>query len=325
MYGKKKIALCMVLLLCLTFCGALFKPKEMALGVDQNIVYRNELAETFLIRSKASADTALERYHDSYYVFLGILRAKMVGDRTVYLGSLTSFTTDTLICDTSNEDVREAVANLQVGNTVKIYGKMSYGIDGKWSMKVDKIEKAVDTSAASTAYSTKSGTTLDQEKMVSRELNGGKVKFWIPAEWENVENDLIQTKLGTMEGYQYCLNEINNQSVQPESFFICYFDNEKQLLRSGDKKETERIERAIVKNILKEDPGSASLKKTSYYGANYHYYQSSYKTALGQNYHAEFVFQPVGTKGFVVYLYVYREKAHLDECMITMRILEEEE
>lgn len=323
MYRKRKTILCILVaaLLCFALCGSMFKPAEMTLGVDKNIVYRNELLETFLVKSKANADYAVKQYQGSYCVFLSVIRSKSDDNKNAYLGSLTSNTNDMLYSVVSNSGVKEELAGLGVGNIVKAYGKMSFGL-GKWTLTIDKIEKSSDMTMSSTAYSTKNGVTLDQGKMVERRLNGGKVKFWIPADWEGVERDLIETKLGTMEGYQYCLNEIQNQSVQPESLFICYFNNEKQLLRSGDKKETERIERAIVKNILKSDPGSASLKKKTYYGAEYHYYQSAYKTALGQNYHAEFVFQPVGTEGFVVYLYVYRDKAHLDECMITMRLLE---
>ena len=322
MFRKKTAVSVMALLLCVLLCGSIFKQSEMALNVEKSIVYQNDTMETFLIRSKSNSNMALKTYHNSYYVFLGILRAKMTGNKKIYLGSLTSYTTDTLYCVAANDDVQAQIADLMVGNTVKAYGKMTYELNGTWTLTVDKIEKSSDTSVVSTAYSTVSGMTIDQQKMISRELGKGKVKYWIPADWESVEKDLIKTKLGTMEGYQYCLNEIKNQSVQPESLFVCYFDNEKQLLRSGDKNETELIERAIVKNILKEDPGAASLRKTTYYGAEYHYYQSAYKTELGQNYHAEFVFQPIGTEGFVVYLYVYREKAHLDECLITMRLTE---
>ena len=133
--------------------------------------------------------------------------------------------------------------------------------------------------------------------------------------------NIVLSGLGTMEGYQYCLNEIDSQSVQPESLFVCYFENDKHLLRTSDKSETDLIERAIVKNILKKDPGASLTKKQTYYGTGYHYFQDAYRTALGQNYHAEFVFQPDGTRGMVVYLYVYREKAHLDQVMLTMRLL----
>ena len=325
MYKKKRAVISVVaLLFCVVFCGGLFKPSEMALNTETNKVYKNELVEYFLIRTKANPDGCVLLYSNSYYAFLGKLRAKVDGYGQMYLGTLTSNTMETLYCDANNNDgVRAEIDDLQVGNTVKVYGQMKYnGLNGKWTLNVDRIEKSSDTSVPENAYSTKDGIMLEQDKMLSRELNGGKIVFQIPADWESVEKDLIKTKLGTMEGYQYCLNEIKNQSVQPESLFVCYFNNEKQLLRSGDKNETELIERAIVKNILKEDPGAASLRKKTYYGAEYHYYQSAYKTELGQNYHAEFVFQPIGTEGFVVYLYVYREKAHLDECLITMRLAE---
>ncbi len=322
MNGARKIILSLVILLSvITLSGSIIKIPEMTLGVDKNIVYQNESAETFLIRSVSNADNAKKVYHNAYYVFYGTIRAKL-SDKKFYIGSVSTNTKDTLYCVTSDSEVKKAVADLYVGNTVKVYGKMACGLDGKWTMTVHKMEKSDEDSVSSTAYSVLDGTTLDKVKMISRELNGGKVKFWISEKWEGVEKNLVKDGLGSMEGYQYCLNEIDQQSVQPESFFVCYFSNDKHLLRSGDKKETEGIERAIVKNILKADPGSANLQKSTYYGTTYHYYQSAYKSLLGQNYHAEFVFQPDGTDGFIVYLYIYREKKHQGECMITMRLLE---
>ena len=199
MFRKKTAVSVMALLLCVLLCGSIFKQSEMALNVEKSIVYQNDTMETFLIRSKSNSNMALKTYHNSYYVFLGILRAKMTGNKKIYLGSLTSYTTDTLYCVAANDDVQAQIADLMVGNTVKAYGKMTYELNGTWTLTVDKIEKSSDTSVVSTAYSTVSGMTIDQQKMISRELGKGKVKYWIPADWESVEKDLIKTKLGTME------------------------------------------------------------------------------------------------------------------------------
>lgn len=324
MFRSRKLMVCMTMLLAfLVMSGSMFQPAEMALNVDEHMVYQNENIEYFLIRIKASREYAKEHYLNGGFLFYGMIRAKDNDNDFLYLGSTTTNTTDTLYCTVSG-DAKKELTDLRTGNVVKVYGRLSVSLvdADKWTMKVDRIEKTADDKVSPTAFSLKDGTTFDQEKMAKRELKKGRIRFWVPSDWEAVEKDLIKTNLGTMEGYQYCLNEIREQSVQPESLFVCYFDSEKHLLKSGDKKETELVERAIVKNILKSDPGAASLKKVTYYGATYHYYQCAYKTLLGQNYHAEFIFQPVGTEGFVVYLYVYREKAHLDGVMTVMRLLE---
>ena len=65
-----------------------------------------------------------------------------------------------------------------------------------------------------------------------------------------------------------------------------------------------------------------ALDKNGNKVAEYHYYQEEYTSEGGQSYRAEFIFQPDGTNGFIVYLYVYLEKDHLDDVMIFLRMVE---
>lgn len=321
---QKFIALILAFSMCLLMTASMFKTTEMALDTTKNIVYQNENLEYFLIRRAASQDSAKAIYQNGYYVFLGTIRSKNSDNKKLTLGELNDSSLDVLSCSVTNADVRRSLSDISVGNTVKAYGKLNVGIlDGEWELVIDRIEKTQETELSRTAYSLLNGTTLDTEKMIKRSLavKDGHVDYLIPKDWQGVEKNIVLSGLGTMEGYQYCLNEIGNQSVHPESLFVCYFENEKHLLRSSDKNETDLIEKAIVKNILKKDLASSFTKVQTYYGASYHYYQDAYRTALGQNYHAEFVFQPDGTRGMVVYLYVYREKSHLDQVMMAMRLL----
>lgn len=319
---RKPMAVFFVIMLCLFMTASMFKTTEMALDTDQNVIYQNEDLEYFMIRRIAGADAAKSTYQNGYYVFLGTVRSKDGDNKKISLGKLRDTSMDVLDCSTSKKEVMQSLSDIYVGNTVKVYGKLTLGIlDGKWELVVDKIEKTEEEKLSRTAYSSRNGMNMDTEDMLQRSLNSGRAKYLIPKDWAGVEKNIVLSGLGTMEGYQYCLNEIDSQSVQPESLFVCYFENDKHLLRTSDKSETDLIERAIVKNILKKDPGASLTKKQTYYGTGYHYYQDAYRTALGQNYHAEFVFQPDGTRGMVVYLYVYREKAHLDQVMLTMRLL----
>ena len=322
---KRKIAavLALVCAMGMILGGSIFKTPEMTLDTEKQIVYQGESLENLLIRKGSNPASAEAAYLNRYIMLEGKIRVKSSDNKQLRLGALTEYVSDILECNTSDISLINVISGLTIGDTVRVCGKITKNLlDGKWSMTPDRIMKTDKVGDLKDVFMTADGTDYDAAAMISRSLNDGKISFRIPGSWSSVEKNLVETGLGSMEGYQYCLNEINEQSVQPESFFICYFDNDKHLLKSSDKESTELIERAIVKNILKQDLGAAQLKKKTIYGANYHYYQGAYKTAFGQNYHAEFVFQPVGTQGFVVYLYIFREKLHLNDIMITMRLLE---
>ena len=142
---------------------------------------------------------------------------------------------------------------------------------------------------------------------------------------ENVQFNIIDEKLGTMEGYQYRLNRLDANDSVPESLFICYFDNQIQLADYlNDAEKTELIEKAIVYNIIaKENFISSKKGVNTYYGSEYDYYLGSYKTAfdIGTGYHTEFVFQADGDDGIVVMIYVYKETKHLSDVLFVSRFL----
>ena len=303
--------------------AGLFKPVETAMDVDRVVVYKNESAENFLILIFSNADSAKKLYQNQYYVMYGRVRSKDGSNKQMKLAMVPNHSKETLTCKATTDEAIQSVARVRAGDVVKVYGKLTQGLlDGKWSMSIDKVEKTEDKEISRTAYSVISGKTVDVERLEKRSLNQEKIHFYIPKEWVGVEKNITESGLGTMEGYQYRLNEIGRQSVQPESLFVCYFNSDTQLLRSGDKTQTEAIEKAIVNNILKQDPGKPEKKKTTPYGSEYHYYQEAYRTALGQNYHAEFIFQPCATDGFVIYLYICREKSHIDDIMLLLRTVE---
>ena len=331
MKQKRRIMVLVMLILTSTFlCGWVWNNKETVMDVDKVFVYRNEPVEYFLLRVAGKGSNVKEEYQNQYFMMYGKIKSKAKNNSQVKLGMTTAKSSDTLLCETSDEDVISSISELRTGDTVKVYGKLTVGLlDGKWTMTIHKIEKTYEKSVSRSAYSVISGKTVDKEKIEKRVLNDGKVTYYIPTSWKTVEKDLYhadkaEDKLATMECYQYRLNEIDRQAVEPESLFVCYFDNDTLLLRKSDKSRTEQIEKTILDNILK-NPEKKIIKKTASYGATYHYYNEAY-TNNGPTYHAEFIFQPVNTEGFVIYIYICKNKPqHLDEIMTMLRMVEVEQ
>lgn len=328
MKQKRRIMVLVMLILTSAFLsGWVWNNKETVMDVDKIFVYRNEPVEYFLIRSASNSDGLKEEYQNQYFMMYGRLRSKSSDHSKVEIGMTTVNSPKVLSCTTSDEDVIASIADMRIGDLVKVYGKLTVGLlDGKWTMTIHKIEKTYEKSVSRSAYSVLSGKTVDKETAEKRVLNDGAITYYIPTSWKTVEKDLYhadkaEDKLATMECYQYRLNEIDRQAVEPESLFVCYFDNDTLLLRKSDKGRTEQIEKTILDNILKS-PEKKIIKKTASYGANYHYYSEAY-TNNGPTYHAEFIFQPVNTEGFVIYIYICKNKPqHLDEIMTMLRMVE---
>jgi len=119
------------------------------------------------------------------------------------------------------------------------------------------------------------------------------------------------------------LNKLDGQDSTPESVFVCYFDNSTQLGYAGDAGETKLIEKAIVENILGSVGSFPTKRVTTYYDAEYNYYDGVFKNALeaGEGYRTEFIFQADGEDGIVVVLYVYKEAKHVDDLLFLLRFL----
>lgn len=236
----------------------------------------------------------------------------------------------TIKCSSSDKDIIEYVKTLSNDDIVKVYGEFSVSfINGDLSMDISKLEKvSTNIPTSNTCYSLLNENTVDVKDMYVRTLANDQITYYIPAEWSEVEYNIKDNDLGNIEGFQYRLNEIpQSATVQPESLFVCYFDN-KLLKNSSDKGETDLIERAIIANILDKNADSLdkfpTKKVSTYYGTKYQYYQDAYKDILGQGHHVEFVFQKVNTDGILVYLYIYTDENHVDDIIFLMRLLEAE-
>lgn len=313
-----------MVLVSLMICGAAFRRPEVVLDPTKHIVYQGIKADNLIVSFQGNTKAAKEQYEDNYFAVYGKIGDISKNHKKISLIGITISGDGKIDCDTSSENVKTTIGKFNKGDNVKVYGKIDTSlIKNQVQMKVDKIELVNTIVGSVTEYNLINDISVDTDYLMEKELHNGKVKYFITPEWSKVESSISGAGNGTIEGYQYNLNELD-KTVYPESFFVCYFDN--GLLGSpNDKDKTELIEKAIIANILKQDSTKLNekfpLRKIdTYYGAKYIYYQDKYNSGT-DGYHVEFVFQQDGSEGFVVYMYVYKNAEHIDSIMMTMRLL----
>lgn len=325
--SKKTFFLILILSMGMLLCGFLFDSPEMILDTEKDTVYQNYSIDKVLADFSIDENSAKDDYGKARIVLLGKVSEISKNYKDVTLVSINGTQEGSIKSSSSDKDIIACVKTLSKDDIVKVYGEFSISlVGGKLSMETSKIEKTTTNSVSNTIYSLFNGNTVDMEDLYARTLANEKITYYIPAEWSEAEYDIVDNDLGSIEGYQYRLNEIPQfAAVQPESFFVCYFDN-KFLKNSSDKNKTDLIEKAIIANILDKKPdnlGKFPTKKVdTYYGVKYQYYQDAYQDILGQGHHVEFVFQQVDTEGIIVYLYIYTDANHIDDIMFLMRLLE---
>lgn len=321
---KKRLLISLLLLgLVFTFTGALFASSQVVLDPDRHILYQNFTADEVLKAFNADRTRDENKFEDVKVAVLGRVSSLSAGNVGLKLGSIDSKYQSVIECTSLDLDVVNDFKALKPGDRVILYGEVSAGLFGASpTMRVEDLKITDEEPKNDKIYSTVNGSDIDTSNMVSYNI-GDRVEFTVPAEWKTVAHDLTKEDLGSIPGYQFRLNEIRGkQTASPESFFVCYFDND-LLQNASDKAKTDQIEEAIIRNILKKDSitGFPLKKETTYYGTKYQYYQDAYQDKMGNGYHMEFVFEADGTDGVVVYLYVYKDQTHLDEIIAVMRFL----
>lgn len=329
MKKHKYIFLLILVLNSFLFTGAgLFAKTTVALDTETYKTYANINVDTLLSikseNSKGSNAELKEKYDNTYCAILGTV--KEIKSKKVMISS-DNYPELAITCAAEKKDT---ISTFSKGDKVVVYGKLTLDLSKNLEMKIDSINKVNYDSLDEHAYSTKNGNlVISHDEMYDRELGKGKVKFHIPESWLSVEHNLIDEKLGDLEGYQYRLNEVNNKNELAQSFFVCYFDIDKYVIDKDRRSEFNNIELAIIRDILQKD----DLKKypvktvTTYYGDKYKYYKDSFEKDGGMDkYNAEFVFREVGKEGIVVFLYIYTTRAEdndaKEEIMMTMRLME---
>ncbi len=326
MIRKRMTAILMTLCICLSFIGAgWFDGAKVVVDTENNKVYQyrtaDEIVSGFILNSKA----AKTKYNGQPVLLYGTVVSVGKDGKNIEVTGF-NFTSRTIecICDKS---LRSTAKTYQKGTKVALYGSMEVGfITGDLYLTVDKITALPETALSSDMYYLIDGTEYNKKNSTEVTLHNGAVEYYIPSTWDNdkIRHSVKDENLGTMEGYQYVLNKLSPADPVPESLFVCYFDNNAHLAFAGDADETKLIEKAIVENILGNVGIFPTKKTTTYYGAEYNYYDGVYKNPLeaGEGYRCEFIFQADGEDGIVVVLYVYREARHLKDVLFLTRFLE---
>lgn len=326
MKRKRITAVLAVICACLTLCGAgWFNTTKVVVDTENNYVYEQCTVEEVFAEFAANSKAAREKYQGAAVLLTG--RVASVGSNGKDLVLTGNDTTNRTIACTYDKTLRSTVMKYSAGEKVAVYGRIIVNIfNQNLYVAVDKITTPPTAGTSNEMYYLLNGTAFDMKNAVKETLQGGSVEYYVPSAWQGKEirHSVKDENLGTMEGYQYVLNKLGGSDAAPESVFVCYFDNSTQLGYAGDAGETKLIEKAIVKNIL----GSVGLfptkKVTTYYGAEYNYYDGVFKSALeaGEGYRTEFIFEADGEDGIVVVLYVYKEAKHVNDLLFLMRFLE---
>ncbi len=309
-----KRILCILMLSLMAFLnsGLSFNAPIVDMDPDENPSY--EYADLGEIITAAGSDRAADTFKNKYYWTYGIVRSINLEKRTV---SLAPGDDEKISLEFKNVKTAGGVA---VKDTVRVYFRIVSGIIGsKANFEIDRMERSEIRKIEGEVFSTADGRMLKADEGNKRTLGDGKMVYHIPDAWKNVEADIRENELGSIDGYQYKLNKLGKGEAYSECIFVTYFDKTK-MVDVNDINENKRIEKAIVKDILKKDvTGNFPLREISTsYGPGYKYYRGNYKRSTGETYLTEFVFQEQGD-GIAVILYLYRDKKHLNDIMNVLR------
>ncbi len=234
---------------------------------------------------------------------------------------------DCMVKRTDPDKGRETVnkiAELSPGDRISAYGIVKKKLVGNgYNAEIYFIGGAAQKTGDG-VYSADGRTFRDHSNTrETRIVNPGKnmsdiVTFRVPDSWKAVERE-IDNKGDHIYGVQYNLNRLKGEK-DPECLYVFYLDYNKNLSDRSQYDNTSGIEASIVRNILnKKDAGKCpeSILRAPY-GTEYHYYDDKYES--GDNiYHLEFVFRENGTKGILVFMYIYRMPEYADDIMYVMR------
>ena len=305
----------------------------VTLDTDANKVYYDTKADDIITLFESGKDLCKNKYNGEYLTIIGVIDSKKSNNKSIDITSFGSDSSTVITCTTSNSTYITRISEMSVGDIVKVYGKLNVNTFGNGSLKMtlDNICATEANSVTGTSYSMYDSIKeyqFDTKDYNEVALADGKVKYLVPSNWDYVTENLDK------DVYFYCnqyrLNELaDNYSSTPECVYIFYFDND-GLVDLNEKKKTERIEAAIVTNILGpilDKKGKLSdfpyKEVKTYYNQEYDYYVNTFvSNSLSKSFHIEFIFTPVGkTDGICGILYVYLEKNHLQDVLFLMRNL----
>ena len=323
--SKRRIAVCLLALaMAAVLSAGLFKPIGVAVDTKEKKVYRYYSAE-YVSGELSSNLKGNKPIFDGEYLCL-------VGKVTSVKSNGKSFTLQgndkKILCSAGvlDDSMRENIKMLAVGQEVAVYGEFNVDpVDNDLRVTVDRVAKVPGGIRSTEQYFLSDETNICKEDMKFKTLGKHTVQFFVPESWETVEHDIKGEGIGTLEGYQYALNQLSyGGGSDAESFFVTYFDCKEFVSNPGDIADTEAVEMAIIQNISGKVGKFPTKTVKTYYDTEYKYYLTSYSDGvqIAGNYRAEYIFQKVSDDGIVMYLYIYRgEPKHLDDVMFVTRLL----
>ena len=322
---KKKILIVIsAICICFSLCGAgWFNRTKVVIDTENNRVYQYCTVDELISVFTQDGKDAKETYQNAMVLLAGKVSSIGKNGKNLVLTGMKS--SDMAVKCSYDKELRTVASEYSVGDNVALYGKITVDpIDKDIHLKAEKIVDMSSVIMSSEMFYLLDGSSFDRKNANKITLHNDDVEYYIPASWtgEDIQSNIVDEDLGTMEGYQYRLNKLEADDSFPESLFICYFDNKTQLADYlNDAEETELIEKAIVYNIIgKENIKSSQRGVDTYYGSEYDYYLGSYRAKL-YGYNTEFIFQADGEDGIVVMLYVYKEAKHLPDVLFVSRFL----
>lgn len=321
---KYKRILSISLIACITtiLYGFSFSKKAVSVDTEKNRVYQYITVDSILDAFSRDTKTAREEYEGNYYLMSG--KIKEISKKGDSVSIYSSSSDNTMKCNCTDKNVRNDILKFEVGDSVAVYGKLTVDVfDKEQHIQIEKIIKNPSSIKSDETFFLLNGDKFDAADTLERTLGNGRVKYLIPTNWSEIEVNIAENDLGSIEGYQYVLNKMpGNTNAVPEYVFITYFDK-KLLKEASDIKKVDGVEKIIVENIEGNVDKFSSKKVHTYYDAEYQYYLGKYTDQLdaGKGYRTEYIFQEDEDKGIVLIVYVYRDNNYLSDVIFVSRFL----
>lgn len=308
--------------ICLHLCAFLQSNAGFTINTEENHVYTYVTVSDLLKQQNSDEKAAKEKYDGQYILLAGEFEQKKFGQ-----GSFTVMTGggdySSVTCQTRSGSAVD-LNSYSFQDKVAVYGKCSMDF---LTVRVTDVEKIIPAPPviSKDCFFTLDGISLDRQDALQRSLNDGKIRYYIPKHWKSIEADICENDLGIIEGRQYVLNySKGSKNNVPESLFVCYFDKELLVDKQDiDGFARKKVERMIIKNINGSNDSLSSNSENTYFGVLYDRYLCRYSDPFNMDgYRTEYIFQPYGSDGLIMYMYLYREPEHLSEVMLVTRMLE---
>ena len=297
------------------------------LDIEKKIVYQNYSITEINNDFTGNLSKAKNKYHNKHLVISGTVESIKDNAKGITIKDKSDQELRFVITATDSS-VIETIAELSVGDTVKVYAlsKVQELPIKQMNFTAEKIIKSNKSTSNNTVYETDDGTFIDKGKALKRTLGKSQeIQYYIKSDWKEIESELKDNENCNIgNGFQYKLNELPNSfNKSPEQLYVFYFMNELYLKDLNDRKSTYKIERSIIKNIQpNQDISGFPTKTIKKNGINYNFYVSSFIAAGGKGYNLEYVFIPVLDEGICVLLYVFNESIHEKDIINLLELIE---